>query len=447
MKVPLRGLSRVRYKTLVYILKTWKTSFSIPEKTAFVVIALLIALTSWRWSEAAGQMNNWVPKSGGVYIEGVVGNSLEGIDLGRLTKASLVRLDKNKKIVPDLATSWEVSEDKLSYKFKLVEKITAYEILDTFTKNPTYLPSTGVEVTENNLVTLKLDEPNSDFLEELTRPIFPYGPYKVDKKTNKEIRLERNPDYHLQKSFINKFIIRLYNNEELLQKAANNGKISGALDLKETPKNWQQKTLKLEKKHVLFINSSKSYLKKTAVREKILNGEKPDGLDTLDVLEVNGDSGDKGYVEFKDKLTKAGIKLSVRKVDLKDAVNKDLPKRNYDLLYILVDKSPMDDPYTFYNSAKRSANGQNFAEVANADIDDLTKNYSSSGEAESRNKLREQISTLVDEEKIAKEFDNLEKIYSVSNKIKGFDLCVRCFSNFDRFDLAGNWHFYTKRQK
>jgi len=447
MKVPLRGLSRVRYKTLIYILKTWKTSFSIPEKTVFVAIALLIALTSWRWSEAAGQMKNWVPKSGGVYIEGLIGNSLEGIDLGRLTKASLVRPDKNKKIVPDLATSWEVSEDKLSYKFKLVERITAYEILDTFTRNPTYLPSTGVEVTENNIVTLKLDEPNPDFLEELTRPIFPYGPYRVAKKTNKEIRLERNPDYHLQGPYINKFTIRLYDNEELLQKAANKGKISGALGLRETPKNWQEKTLKLEKKHVLFINSSKPYLKRTAVREKILNGEKPDGLDTLDVLEINGESQDKEYVEFKDKLTKADVKLSIRKVDLKDAVNKDLPKRNYDLLYILVDQSPMDDPYTFYNSAKRSANGQNFAEVANADIDDLTENYSSSSEAENRKELREQISILVDEEKIVREFNNLERVYRVSKKVKGFELCARCFSDFDRFDLAGNWHFYTKRHK
>jgi len=447
MKLPLRGLSRVRYNTLLYILKTWKTSFSVPEKTVFVAIALLIALTSWRWSEAAGQMQNWVPRAGGVFVEGVVGNSLEDIDLGRLTKASLVRLDKNKAISPDLAVSWDVSENKLDYKFKLVDKITAYEILDTFKKNPTYLPNTAVEVTENNVVTLKLDEPNSDFLEELTRPVFPYGPYKVDKKTNKEIRLERNDNYHLEAPYIDKFIIRLYNNEDQLQKAANKGKITGAVDLTETPKNWQEKTLVLEKKHVLFVNSSKSYLKRTSVRETILNGEKPDGIDTLDVLEVNGESEDKEYIDLKTKLTKAGVKLNVRKVDLKDAVNKDLPERNYDLLYILVDQSPMDDPYTFYNSDKRSANGQNFAEVANADIDALTEDYSSSDEAQSRDNIRTQISTLVDEEKIAKEFSNLQKVYRVSNRIKGFELCVSCFANFDRFDLASKWHFYTKRQK
>lgn len=446
MKLPLRGLGRVRYNTLLYILKTWKTSFSIPEKTAFVVIALLIALTSWRWSEAAGQMQSWVPKAGGVYVEGVIGSSLEDIDLGRLTKASLVRLDKDSGISADLAASWEVSEDKLSYKFKLVDNITAYEILDTFEKNPTYLPNTAVEVTENSVVTLKLDEPNPDFLEELTRPVFPFGPYKVDKKTNKEIRLGRNENYHLDDPYINKFIIRLYSNADQLQKAANKGKISGALDLNETPKNWQEKTLKLEKKHVLFINSSRSYLKGTAVREKILNGENPDGIDTLDILEVNGESEDKSYIEFKDKLAKAGVELNVRKVDLKDAVSADLPERNYDLLYILVDQSPIDDPYAFYNSAKRSANGQNFAEVANADIDTLTEDYSSSDE-ENRESIREQISTLVDEERIVREFDNLEKVYRVSSRVKGFELCVRCFSNFDRFDLAGDWHFYTKRQK
>ncbi len=446
MKVPLRGLSRVSYKSLLYILKTWKISFTVPEKIAFVVIALLIALTSWRWSEAAGAMSNWIPKAGGVFVEGTIADSLDEIDLGRLTKSGLVRFNVKREITPDLAKSWEVSEDKLTYKFNLIDKLSAYEVLDTFTNNPTYLPNTGVEITSNNTVTLKLDEPNPDFMEELTRPVFPYGPYKVDKKTNKEIRLEKNRDYHLDAPYISKFIIRLYKDQEALQNAANRGKITGALGLSETPKNWQEKTLKLEKKHVLFINTSKSYLKKTATREKILNGEKPDEINTLDILEANGDSKDSKYIEFKDKLTKSGISLNVRQVSIQDAVKEDLPKRNYDLLYILVDRDPIDDAYSFYNSAKRSANGQNFAEVANADIDELTEEYNIIQSPEERNKIKEQITSLVDKEKIVKEFDNLNYNYSVSGKIKGFDLCISCFTDFDRFDLAGSWYLFTKRQ-
>jgi ABC-type transport system substrate-binding protein len=447
MKVPLRGLSHVSYKSLIYTLKTWKVSFNISEKIAFLVIAFLIALTSWRWSEAAGQMKNWVPKTGGTFTEGVVASSLDSVDLGRLTKAGLVRFDQKQKIVPDLALSWEISEDKSVYKFNLVGSVSAYDVLDVFSKNPTYVPNTAVEVTADNIVTLKLDEPNSDFLEELTRPIFPYGPYKVAKKNDKEIKLEINPSYHLSKPYVERIIVRLYKDSEALQKAADKGKISGALDLKELPKNWQEKKLKLEKKHVLFINSSKSYLKRTSVREKILNGERPDGIETLDVLEVNGEVEDQNYVEYKKKLEKAGLKLNIRKVELKDAVQEDLPKRNYDLLYILVDQSPIDDPYSFYNSTQRSANGQNFAEVANADLDEYTKKYSSSLAGDERNKLQEEISKLVDEEKIAKEFDNIEKIYRVSNKLKGFELCASCFSSFDRFDLIDQWYFYSKRQK
>jgi len=447
MKVPLRGLSRVSYKSLIYTLKTWRVSFNIPEKIAFLVIALMIALTSWRWSEAAGQMKNWVPKAGGTFTEGVIGESLESIDLGRLTKAGLVRFDQNQKVAPDLALSWEISEDRLSYKFNLVGNINAYEVLDVFSKNPTYVPNTAVEVTADNVVTLKLDEPNSDFMEELTRPIFPYGPYKVAKKTDKEIRLDRNSGYHLQSPFVDRFIIRLYKDGDALQKAANKGKISGALDLRELPKNWQEKNLRLAKKHVLFINSSKSYLKKTAVREKILNGEKPEGIETLDILEVNGETEDQDYINYKKKLENAGLKLNVRKVDLKDAVREDLPGRNYDLLYILTDQSPIDDPYSFYNSSQRSANGQNFTEVANADLDEYTEKYSSSSDEDERNKLREEISKIVDGEKIAREFKNIEKKYRVSGKLKGFGLCVSCLSDFDRFDLIDQWHFYTKRQK
>jgi len=391
-------------------------------------------------------MKNWVPREGGVFIEGVVANSLDEVDLGRLTKSSLVRLDEKNKITPDLATKWEASEDKLNYKFTLSDKISAYEVLDTFSKNPTYLPNTGVEVTANNVVTLTLDEPNPDFLEELTRPVFPRGPYQVEKKTDKEIRLEINSNYHLPSPNISRIIVRLYHDEGALQKAANRGKIKGALDLQNLPKNWQQKTLKLEKKHVLFINSSKSYLKRTSTREKILNGEKPDGVDTLDILEVNGEAQDDEYIQLKKKLKDSGLALNERKVALKDAVQEDLPKRNYDLLYILVDQSPLNDPYSFYNSAKRSANGQNFAEVANADIDEATENFSSSQSDEERDKMRQQISTLVDEEKISKEFKNIEHTYSVSGKVKGFLLCTSCFTDFDRFDLASGWYFYSKRQ-
>lgn len=446
MKVPLRGLSRVRYKTLLYTLKTWKISFSIPEKIAFVVIILLIALTSWRWSEAASQMKSWVPKSGGTFVEGVVCSSLDNIDLGRLTKSGLVRFNQKGEISPDLASSWEVSKDKLVYKFNLVDSVTAYEVLDILSKNPTYVPNTAVEVTADKVVTLKLDEPNADFMKELTRPIFPYGPYKVTKKTEKEIRLDRNSAYHLEKPYIDRFVIRMYKDYDALQKAANKGKITGAFNLSEKPKNWQEKELNLEKRHVLFINSSKSYLKRTAVREKILNGEKPDGVDTLDILEVNGDKEDQDYINYKKKLKESGIKLSTRKVDLKDAVKEDLPRRNYDLLYILVDQSPSNDPYSFFNSSKRSANGQNFAEIANADLDEYTESYCISS-GEEREKLRNEILKLVDGEKVVKEFDNIKQPYFVSPKIKGFELCSGCFSEFDRFDLASSWHFYSKRQK
>ena len=140
-------------------------------------------------------------------------------------------------------------------------------------------------------------------------------------------------------------------------------------------------------------------------------------------MEVNGDKEDQDYINYKKKLEESGIKLSTRKVDLKDAVKEDLPKRNYDLLYILVDQSPSNDPYSFFNSSKRSANGQNFAEIANADLDEYTESYCISS-GEEREKLRNEILKLVDGEKVVKEFDNIKQTYFVSTKIKGFEYTV-----------------------
>jgi ABC-type transport system substrate-binding protein len=445
MEVPLRRFRRVKLQSFITVLKNFKSLFSIYEKLILAFCFLLIIFSGWKWAEAAGTKET-MPAKGGSFIEGVVANSMEDVELGRLVKSGLVMHDQTGQIVADLAKSWEVSADKLTYTFKLQDNIKSYTLVETLVKNPTYLPNATADAMADDTLRITLSAQSPSFLDDVTKPLFAGGPYKVSKKKKTEIRLVLDKAYHLPKPYIEKVTVRIYPTQEELEKAAQKGAISGALDLTSVPEGWQTKKVSLNKKHILFVNSSKSYLKSLKVRDQLLSGQKPDSIKTLDVLEVNGDGVDAQYEQFKKKLTDAGIELNVRQSKLKDAVLSDLPKRNYDLLYLLVDDTSTKDPYKFYHSSQRTGEGQNFAEIANADLDTLAEQYRAAAD-EQKAGILEKINTEVQSEKIIAEYAGLEQDYYVSAKIKGFSIGTYCMCEADRFNEVRNWYIYERKKR
>ncbi len=280
----------------------------------------------------------------------------------------------------------------------------------------------------------------------LTKPIFTQGPYLVGKKTKNVVLLKINSDYPLERPCGEKFTVRIYSDQKALEKAAQKNSITGAAGLEKLPEGWQEKKITLGKKHVLFVNSSKSYLKSTKVRDQLLSGSKPEGIQTLDVLEVNGDKLDADYVALKDKLKAAGIELKERRVSLKDALSEDLPKRNYDLLYLLVNEGDRLNPYALWNSANRSGEGQNFAELANADVDRLTEEYQNTTDEAKKVEILAKINEEIASEKVAVEYKNIETNYAVSEKVKGFAVAPTSSYEVSRFDLANKWYLREGRE-
>lgn len=447
MEISLRDIRRVRLNSFIYIFRHWKSCFSVFEKIAISFLILLIIGTSFKWAQAASQIGTLQPTYGGVFVEGVTGSLLDDVDLGRLTKSGLVRIEQDGSVKPDLASSWTVSGDKLNYKFTLIDKISSAEIVSTFEKNPTYLPDATCEMSDVHLVSCKLALSDANFLNDLSKPLFPYGPYKLDKKTKNEIRLKRDNEYHLDRPFIDKFIIRMYLDGKSLEKAAAKGAIDGAINLDNSPQNWQQKQISLSKKHILFINSLKPYLKSLNDRTQLLDGKKPEGIKTLDVLEVNGVSTDPEYEALKQKLISAGIELKIRKTSLKDALLNDLPKRNYDILYLLVSENLSSDPYKYWNSSERTGDGENFAELADANIDKLTEQYRVTDDVAKKQEILTKINELVNKQKVSVEYKNITANYYVSPKIKGVVVNAGCLCETDRFNQVGKWYIKEKRVK
>ncbi len=189
-----------------------------------------------------------VPAAGGQYVEGVVGHptylnpllaTLDDVDsdVTALTFSGLTRLDSTGQPVPDLATSWTISPDGLTYTFQLRDAtwqdgqpLTAADVV--FTINQIQAPgfpgspdlvrswqSIKVAAPDAHTVQFTLNEPMASFLESTTLGVVPAhalratngkallasqfnaqpigsGPFAVKDASLREVDLVPNPYYY-----------------------------------------------------------------------------------------------------------------------------------------------------------------------------------------------------------------------------------------------------------
>ncbi len=189
-----RGFSRV-----------WR-SFSVRERLvlySLIIVSVLAILIFW-W-QINRQFLVEVPASGGSLAEGIVGaprfiNPLFAItetdrDLTALIYSGLTRASSSNQFIPDLAESFSVSEDNLTYTFKLKsglkwpdgEPITADDVIftvekaqDPLLKSPRRAAWEGVSATklDERTVEFTLKQPYNGFLENTTLGILPVHLWK-----------------------------------------------------------------------------------------------------------------------------------------------------------------------------------------------------------------------------------------------------------------------------
>ena len=175
-------------------------TFSIAERVIFIVAILLCAIAIAR---AIYSINERflvvIPAEGGTLNEGLVGtpryiNPLIAVtdadnDISKLVYRGLMKEDADGNLVPDLAKSYSVSSDNLTYTFVLNkayfqdgQQITADDV--AFTINAAVNPTLGsservswegvsVQVVDPQTITFTLKEPYAPFLENTTLGILP----------------------------------------------------------------------------------------------------------------------------------------------------------------------------------------------------------------------------------------------------------------------------------
>lgn len=258
-------------------------SFSLTEKLIFSVFALIfIGSTLTMLLKVNNQFLVEIPRSGGTLKEGVVGsprfiNPLLALsetdrDLTSLTYSGLMRLTSDGKLIPDLAESYSVSEDGLTYTFILREdakfhdgtQVTTDDIIFTIVtaQDPVIKSSKranwdGVVIEKINEreINFILNQAYSPFLNNTTLGILPRhiwqsvspeefafsqfnsepigsGPYEIKKIEKdksgiaKSYTLDAFSDFTLGKPYIKKVVFNFYRNQTALLEALESGEIN-----------------------------------------------------------------------------------------------------------------------------------------------------------------------------------------------------------------------------
>jgi peptide/nickel transport system substrate-binding protein len=236
--------------------------------------------------------------------------------LSQLIFNGLVRLNSKDQIVPDLAQSWDMSEDGLVYTFYLRENIrfhdgkefTAADVKFTYDKiiDPSIDSPFGFHFTDvkefkmidKAVFQIVLKKPNSFFIYRLTKEIIPRhyfaadqdfknsnfgfypvgtGPFKFKEWDEKDqIILEYNPDYYEGRPYLDEIIVKIYASSRDVWNALMRGEIDYATFIEredyEFAKNdnsFKTFSLPIDAYYALFFNMDDFILSDRKMREAI----------------------------------------------------------------------------------------------------------------------------------------------------------------------------------
>lgn len=228
--------------------------------------------------------------------------------------SGLTKHDENTKITPDLAKSWEINDDGLTYIFDLRddvywhdgEKFTAADVKFTIesAKDKTlnspaianYEMVKDVEIINDYKVKITLDTPFPPFLDALSFGVLPKhlldgkdintdifnenpvgtGPYKfVNWKKGENIEFKANENYYKDTPSIKKVFLKIVPDANVRLMQLKSGELDAALidfsgvEMAKKDKNLKTLTFKSADYRALMFNFNHEILKEKAVRQAL----------------------------------------------------------------------------------------------------------------------------------------------------------------------------------
>lgn len=419
------------------------------EKVAVIVcLAVAVGLGSYLWYQSWLKSTILIAGYGGEFREGIVGESKDLDEhIERLTNAGLTKYDSEKNIVGDLAKTWDINENGKVYIFHLRDGFSSEDLTSQIASKNIWK---DIEITTPDSQTIRcaFKQPFSPFLNVSTEPIFNYGPYKIAKEYKDEIELQSRDDYYAGRPFINKVIIKFYNSEEDLLKAAKRGEIQAySLDSEQDPaENFHKFEMKLPRDLDLFFNLSRKDLQDINVRRALKEGSSPGKKLSLRLVTSDNPKNKDFAQRIVETLGEKGVKINL---DVKDNVTLQkvtIPKRDYDLLLYGLDYGEDPDPYPFWHSSQIKEDGKNLSNFKNVKADKLLEEARQELDNNKREEKYAEFQKILDAEIPMFVVQKQNFYYYVSNKIKGIEqIAGSCEA--DRFLNVASWYINTQRVK
>lgn len=259
-----------RFEKTKTLVKNLYGAFRPTERLIFILAGIVFLMSTLSLvSKVNDTYSVELPAQGGTYVEGVVGyarfiNPLLGYtdadkDMISLIYSGLLRPTPEGRLVADLAKSWEVSSDGLTYTFILKDGLTFQDgkplttddieftitkAQDPLIKSPRAENWTGVtlEKVSSSEIKFILKKPYAPFLENMTLGILPKhiwsnieyeafdintynrepigsGPYKIKKAYRSDTGIYEHyelvpfEEYSLGKAYIDRITVKFYKNE------------------------------------------------------------------------------------------------------------------------------------------------------------------------------------------------------------------------------------------
>ncbi len=393
-----------------------------------------------------------VPDYGGEYKEGIIADSISDATsvTNKLTKIGLVSLDKDGQIRPELASSWNISDDKKEYTFEIIDGVNAQELVDTIKKEKPSWSDIDISSPEEHVVKFNLKQPFAPLLANLCEPIFPYGPYKISKQNKTDIQFIPNEKFIHAKPYIEKISIYIYPDYNNLLKALKSKQLDGGsyiLEAEDLPKNFTYYEIKLPRYLMLFFNLNNQMWQNKELRNKLANSENIGQELNATLVTSTKEANTIKAQEIKESWQSLGVNIDTRFYDAKKLQSEIIPQRQYDLLLYGLDYGYDPDLYPFWHSSQISDKGLNLSNFSDVDADKLLEQGRMTLDQEERDKKISEFNNLFNNQKPAIEIKQEVFAYGISNNIKGVTTDFKAVIPADRFSGIQNWYIKEKRVK
>lgn len=456
----------------------------------FIFLSVLLVLVIFESIKIYHSCTKLVPAKGGEYVEVALGDAkyfnpvLAKTDaeksISRLIYSSLIKIDSQNNLVPDLATSWEISEDGLNYTFHLRSGVTfqdgkpldSSDVAATIAaiqddNNKSYLSEAwkGIEVEtpDPDTAIFKLPKSYGPFIYNCTLGIVDSvngiasltgdyngtGPYKYlqsvsDSAGNLVVTLEANEAYYAGVPMVSKmkFIIAGDSQNKFNEALKDNKGVTAVFSGKGESSNFSDISFTTDRSLVLFFNLRHDVLKSAETRKAIIDKNISQNPLELKLLALDIEPQKTKARELSDELNAKNYKVNFVLQD-SDNFSQSLAAHDYDLLLYGYSWKYDRDPYIFWHSSQLDK--MNFDGYSDKNTDIAIEDARMIVSIPDRNAKYDQIYQKISEQSLAVYYNPENFKYFISSDLRGVTKYSKLARPEDRFNDILSWYLVEKR--